>query len=154
MGKSLEEVAEDMNIPYSTVRKWENRNPHDKYKSKINQYLNEHRSYLTPQIDYETDVSGSGVIIPPEIAVDIDPYTKNYAGYVSILHNSFCENASYLFFLKVDIIWPFQLGTRLYFSLIILLYSYVSSGFNIPRVSGNINLPIFSFFSESNKKIT
>lgn len=72
MGRSLEKIAEDMRIPYSTVRKWKNRNPHNKYKGMINQYLTKNRSYLTPRIDHETDVGGPGDIVPPEISVDIE----------------------------------------------------------------------------------
>lgn len=72
MGKSLEKVAEDMSIPYSTVRKWKTRNPHDKYKAKINKYLNDHRSYLTLHVEHETDVGSPGAIIPPDIAVNIE----------------------------------------------------------------------------------
>ena len=72
MGKSLEKVAEDIGIPYATVRRWKYRNPHDKYKAMINQYLNKHRSYFTPKNNHERDIGSPGDIIPPKIAVDIE----------------------------------------------------------------------------------
>lgn len=49
-GKTLRQIAVDIGIPYSTVRKWKNRNPHDDSKPKINQYLAEHRDDSAPQV--------------------------------------------------------------------------------------------------------
>lgn len=65
MGKSLKEIAKEMSIPYSTVCKWKNRNPHDKYKPKINLFLSEHSSDFASHIEHKSKDGIPGDIIPP-----------------------------------------------------------------------------------------
>lgn len=65
-GKTFEQVSKDFGAPYSTSRKWEKREPHKKYKQRLDEFIIEHLSDI-PSFgkpnDTETSVSQTAISI-------------------------------------------------------------------------------------------